>query len=185
MIELLASADDEDAFLELAQRIVNGALAVLRVPEVYLVHVDNWFDHKWLGWWSTWKHKQLKELYVPPFNPNRVRSQKHFLWDATTSRWMPTGQGKPLHLRQPGRRSLHAQLLDRLSTSAAFFWYSGKTVTNRTGSIMLYLSNAEGYAWYASFTKAEHWKVNGVFRTTRRELVAFEDRGRQIESLQA
>jgi len=181
MIELVPAELDDVAFLSLVQRIVNGAISSLQVREVYLVHIDNWFDHKWLGWWSSWKHKELKVLYVPPFNPNRVRSQKHFLWDGNSSRWTLTGQGKNLHLRQPGRRSSRRQKLDQVSSSAAFIWYSGNTVTNKAGSVMLYLSGAEGYAWYASFTKREHWKVDDGFLITRRELVSFEECGRQME----
>lgn len=76
VIELVSSEYDDVGFLQFAQRIVNGAITALRVHEVYLVHVDNWFDHKWLGWWSSWEYKELKELCVPPFNPNRVRSQE-------------------------------------------------------------------------------------------------------------
>ncbi len=185
MIELVPAENDDAAFLALTQRIVNGAIAILEMREVYLVYVNNWFDHKWLGWWSSWEHKELKELYVPPFNPNRVRSQKHFIWDAKSSRWTLTIQGKPLHLRQPGRRSSGAQRLDQLSKSAAFIWYSGNTLTNRTGSMMLYLSGAEGYAWYASLRKDENWTIVDEFRITRRELISFEERGRQMELVQA
>jgi hypothetical protein len=184
MIELVPAEHDNTAFLALTQRIVNGAIAILEMREVYLVHLDNWFDHKWLGWWSTWEHKELKELYVPPFNPNRVRSQKHFLWDAKGSRWTLTGQGQLLHFRQPGRRESGAQRLDQWSKSAAFIWYSGNTRTNGAGSMMLYLSGAEGYAWYASFRKDENWTIADEFRITRRELELFEDRGRQMELVQ-
>jgi hypothetical protein len=77
MIELVPTEQDDAAFLTLTQRIVNGVIAILEMREVYLVHVDNWFDHKWLGWWSSWEHKELKKLYLPPFNPNRVRSSAH------------------------------------------------------------------------------------------------------------
>src|SRR5215510_4576327 len=98
---------------------MNGAIAELGMREVFLVHVDNWFDHKWLGWWS----RKEEELRVPTFTPNRVRSEK------------------PLHVRQPGRPWL-AQPLDRFSKSAAFIWYSGNTTTNKAGSVMLYLSGA-------------------------------------------
>lgn len=185
MIELVRAGHDDAAFLALAQRIVNGAIATLELREVYLVHVDNWFDHKWLGWWSIWQHKELRQLYVPPFNPNRVRSQKHFLGDAKSSRWTLTGQGKPLHRRQPGRRSSYAQRLEQFSKSGAFIWYSGNTITNRAGSMMLYLSGAEGYAWYASFRKDEDWNIADEFRITRRELVSFEEHGRLMELVQA
>ncbi|MFI5453949.1 MAG: hypothetical protein ACHRXM_00700 [Isosphaerales bacterium] len=179
MIELLPSEYDDLAFLELAQQIVNGALAALQVHEVYLVHVDNWFDFKWLGFWSRGESKELRKLYVPPFNPNRVRLEKHFLWDANRSNWTSAGQGKPLHLRQPGRRTL-AQPLDRWSKSAAFIWYSGNTVTNKAGSLMLYLSGADCYAWYASFMKDEQWTADGVRQITRTELGSFEESGRQM-----
>jgi hypothetical protein len=184
MIELVHTENDESAFLLLAQRILNGAIAALQAREVYLVHVDNWFDHKWLGWWSKWKHKELQELRVPPFNPNRVRSQKHYVWDGNSLRWTFTGEGEPLHVRQPGRPSSRRRL-DGFSKSAAFIWYSGNTLKNGAGSVMPYLSSAEGYAWYASFTRGERWKVDEGFKITRRELASFEERGRQIESAQA
>src|SRR5437868_4087743 len=83
MLELIPSEYDDVAFLSLVQRIVNGAVAALHVREIYLVHVDNWFDHKWLGWRS----RRGTELSVPPFDPNRVRSEEHFIWDADRSRW--------------------------------------------------------------------------------------------------
>jgi hypothetical protein len=185
MIELDPTENDDAGFLTLAQRIVNGAIAILQAREVYLVHVDNWFDHKWLGWWSNWEHKELKKLYVPPLNPNRVRSQKHFIWDTKSSRWMHTGQGKRVHRRQPGRRPSYAQQLDQLSKSAAFIWYSGNTLTNRAGSMMLYLSGTESYAWYASFRKDQNWRITDEFKITRRELESFEERGRQMEMVQA
>ncbi|HEV3262569.1 MAG TPA: hypothetical protein VG013_37300 [Gemmataceae bacterium] len=185
MIELVPAETDDAAFLSLAQRIVNGAIAELKMREVYIVHVDNWFDHKWLGWWSSWKHKELKHLYVPPFNPNRVRSQNRFIWELNSSQWTHAESGKPLHLRQPGRCLSRAQPLDRFSKPAAFIWYSGNTVTNGAGSVMLYLSGAEAYAWYASFRKGERWTVADEFRVTRRELASFEERGRQMEVIQA
>lgn len=46
---------------------------------------------------------------------------------------------------------------------------------------MLYLSGSEAYAWYASISKDEHWKVDGQRRIARRELAAFVELGRQME----
>jgi hypothetical protein len=184
MIDLIPCEHDDAGFLALAQRIIGGALQLLRAPEVYLVHVDNWFDHKWLGWWSRWKHKELKELYVPPFHPNRIRSQKHFVWDAIHAQWSCTGQGKSLHIRQPGRWQ-RAVRLDRFSQSAVFVWYSGNTLKNGAGSLMLYLSGAADYAWYASLRREKEWRVDEGFHITRRELLRFEESGRDVETRQA
>lgn len=104
MIELVPSENDDLAFLQLAQRIVNGAVATLGMREVYLVQIDNWFDFKWLGFWSRWgKEQELTTLFVPPFNPNRVRSEKHLIWDADRSLFASATHKKPLHRRQPGR----------------------------------------------------------------------------------
>jgi hypothetical protein len=181
MIELEPIEYDDLAFLQLAQRIVNGAVAQLGIREVYLVQTDNWFDFKWLGFWSRGKEKELTDLFVPPFNPNRVRSEKHFVWNAVSSRFTPAAHEKPLHRRQPGRRRSYAVPLERVSKSAAFIWYSGNTITNRTGSLMLYLSGAEAYAWYASFSKDENWRCHDENRIARRELLSFEECGRQME----
>ena len=177
MIELVPAEHDDLPFLSLARRIVNGAVAALETRDVFVVHVDSWFDHKWLRWWS----RKGEELRVPTFTPNRVRSEKRFVWDVDKSAWTFVGLPRPLHIRQPGRPWL-AQPLDRFSRNAAFIWYSGNTLSNRTGSMMLYLSGAEQYAWYASFRKGDSWKVVAdEFGITRRELASFEERGRQME----
>ena len=181
MIELTPADHDDIGFLSLAQRIINGAVATLQIGEVFLVHVDNWFDHKWLHWRS---RKGEEELRVPLFTPNRVCSEKHFVWDVETSAWQSVDLPKPLHVRQPGRPWL-AQPLDRFSECAAFVWYSGNSATNKVGSIMLYVSGAERYAWYASFSNGEEWTVSDEFRITRHELLSFEERGHQLESAQS
>lgn len=182
MIELVTADNDDLEFLQLIRRIVNGAVAALGVHEVYLVHVDNWFDFKWLGWWSGWEHQETKTLYVPPFNPNRVRSETHFVWDVDHRQWPLTELRTPLHRRQPGRREAQKQSLDRWAKSAVFVWYSGNTASNGSGSMMLYLSGADGYAWYASFQKEGTWKVDDGFQIGRNELASFEECGRSVEA---
>jgi hypothetical protein len=181
MIEQIPTDDDDLAFLEVAEWIVNGAVVALQVRDVYLVHIDNWFDYKWLGFWSSWTEKELTKLYVPPYNPNRVRLEKHFVWDEVGSRFISAVHQKPLHRRQPGRQQQFAVPLERIAKSAAFIWYSGNTVTNTAGSLMLYLSGAEAYAWYASFSKGEPWKLDGERRIAPRELVTFEALGREMQ----
>ena len=177
MIELVPAEHDDTAFLSLAQRIINGAIETLQMREVHLVHIDNWFDHKWLGWRS---RRGEDELRVPLFTPNRIRSEKHFAWDEDKSAWTCVGSPKTLHLQQAGRPWL-AKPLDQFSSHAAFVWYSGNTATNKVGSLMVYLSGADGYSWYASFKKSEQWTVADEFHITRRELASFEERGRQME----
>jgi len=180
MIELVPIDNDDAVCLLLAQRIINGALAALEIRQVFLVHVDTWFDHKWLGWWS-WKGN---ELHVPPFTPRRVRSEKRFLWNAELSEWTSSTLKKPLHIRQPGRASM-GRPLDRYSKDAAFIWYSGSTSTNSRGSLMFYRSGAERYSWYASMQKGDRWAIAETCRVSPGELQWFEKRGRQLETAKA
>jgi hypothetical protein len=78
MIELFRDELDDAGFLSVVQRIINGAAAELRVHEVFIVHIDNWFDHKWLGWRT---RRGDTELRIPMFSPGRVRSEGRFHWD--------------------------------------------------------------------------------------------------------
>jgi hypothetical protein len=176
MIELVPFQHDDLDFLSLAERIINGAVVTLEIREIFLVHIDSWFDHKWLRWWSP----KGEELRVPTFTPNRVLSEKRFIWDVDKSSWTPAVLTEPLHIRQPGRPWL-ARPLDRFSRSAAFIWYSGSTAANKAGSLMFYLSCADGYAWYASLRKDGQWALADECQITRRELLSFENRGRQLE----
>ncbi len=58
IVDSLAGSDKQIAFT-----------ASLRIREVFLVHFDNWFDYKWLGWWCG----KGEEPRIPRFTPNRIR----------------------------------------------------------------------------------------------------------------
>jgi hypothetical protein len=163
---------------------MNGATAALEVREVYLVHIDNWFDFKWLRWRTP---KRDKVPRVPPFSPNRVQSAKHFVWGEQESTWLSIGLRKPLNYwPADGYGSWIEPPIDRLAKRAAFIWYSGNTTTNQVGSVMLYLSGSGGYAWYASLRQGEHhWTVADECEITRRELESFAERGREMEVVRA
>ena len=42
----------------------------------------------------------------------------------------------------------------------------------------------DAYAWYVSFSKEEHWKIDDERGITRRELVSFDERGRKWNRFQ-
>jgi hypothetical protein len=177
MIDLVGDEQDDAGFLALARRIINGAIMELQVREVFLVKIDNWFDHKWLGWRS---RKDEHRLRVPLFTPNRVRSEEHFVWDEKTSAWKTTPLTRPLHVSQPGRPWL-SQPIDHIAQHAAIVWNSGNSAANKMGSVMLYLSGSEGYSWYASLKKGDKWVVDDERLVTKRELLSFEQRGQELE----
>jgi hypothetical protein len=181
MIELIPDELDDAGFLSVVQRIINGAVAELGVHEVFVVQIDNWFDHKWLGWRT---RRGDRELRIPMFSPGRVRSERHFHWDEGKSAWKATEMARHLHVRKPGRPWL-AERLSRFSETAAFIWYSGNSAANKEGSLMFYLAGAEGYSWYLSFGKGNERTIDDEVHITRRELLSFELRGNQLELLHA
>jgi hypothetical protein len=177
MIELTPTDSDDPAFLALTQRIINGAVAAHELRDVFLVHVDTWFDHKWLGWWC-WKGI---ELCVPPFTPRRVQSERRIVRRGDPPTWTSAMLEKPLHIRQPGRAVLRRPLA-RYSKDAAFVWYSGRTAANTLGCLMFYRSGAERYSWYASMARKAIWAIAETFYISTGELEWFAERGRQLEA---
>ena len=161
-------------------RILNGAILAHEVRDVFVVHIDTWFDHKWLGWWS-WKGETL---CVPPFTPRRVVSESRFARSAEPATWTSAVIKRPLHIRRPGRATL-GQPLHRFSQDAAFAWYSGRTTTNTVGCLMFYHFGTELDAWYASMGKQTNWTANWAavetFQISPGELRSFEQRGEKPE----
>lgn len=174
MIELPAHEHDDPAFLLLVRHIINGALDVFRPEEAYVVHIDNWFDHKWTVYYF-W-------FAVPPFSPNRVLSQRHYRRVSDPCDWVWDGSGELLHRRRKGRPNLMPKLTT-FARSAAFIWYSGNTHQNHRGSLMVYFSTPEGQtSWYASLRNAAEWKIERVRGITKSELRDFQHRGEQLEA---
>jgi len=180
MIELTLTPHDDPGFLSLTSRIIKGAIVAYDVREVFLVHIDTWFDHKWLGWWSSIGDK----LCVPPFTPRRVLSEQRFVRSEERSTWTSAVLKSPLHIRQPGRVTL-ARPLKRFSQDAAFVWYSGSTAINTLGCLMFYRYGTECSAWYASIGRKTNWNIVETCRISPDELRWFEERGREPETAAA
>src|SRR5947209_7067041 len=103
MIDIIAFEDDDPAFLALIGSVVRGALLVYQPRELYVVKVDNWFDHKWLGWsgMDFGPGGPLSEEFtLSAFTPNRIRSQHHFVWNAQAADYICDGTSSALHVHQ-------------------------------------------------------------------------------------
>ncbi len=48
MISLTPIRDIDDQFLAIAESVLNNTVKLNTPPDVYVVLIDNWFDHKWL-----------------------------------------------------------------------------------------------------------------------------------------
>ena len=174
---------DDPAFLTVVDRIIAALVRQSWPEDVYLIHVDNWFDRKWLRYsgygviafpegypyilTAKAEHRQ-DQLTFPPFTPNRIVAQYLFC---------RIGQGAyeeqaPAHLIHQRERARSAKNLRRrvadFSRSGLFMWYSSRSAQNRRGSLLVYGTREnELAAWYACFTNRDGWQldqVNGISR---------------------
>src|SRR4051812_41845107 len=81
MLSLEPEVDDDPAFLQLVNRLVDGVLAVHTQEDARIFKIDNWFDHKWLrfsgkavGAVGVWQAPPT----LPPFVANRLVRRWHF-----------------------------------------------------------------------------------------------------------
>lgn len=169
MVTLKSPPDIDRPFVAIVERILNNTLELHHPEEVYVVLIDNWFDHKWLEFESSqtdndasgWRNK----LTLPRFEPSRVVSQSHYDASPTNSALYQASESHTLHILADRR------FLDHFCSSGVFVWYSFAGPKADRASVMVYInSNGRGSAWYVSFTKSEDWNVNKMKGISRREL---------------
>src|SRR5688500_18904807 len=114
MIELKATESDDPHFTVTVSQILSSALNCYKPEKVYVVHLDNWFDHKWNAFaavvllqFGVWRAPDLR---TPPFNPNRVISQSHFRLDDKTKTDYIACDAPPLHIQQSSISNLGKRL---------------------------------------------------------------------------
>jgi len=89
-IHIAVGERDDPAFIEALAALILGYTASHTPEQVWLIQIDNWFDHKWLRFsgnvavplgapldrYGTVKVAFYREnLTFPPFSPNRVIAQ--------------------------------------------------------------------------------------------------------------
>jgi hypothetical protein len=153
MISLPRDSHDDPAFLEIVSRITNSALQQTKANRLYLVRLDNWFDHKWLGYSGGNEHRKGAlggpDLRIPAFVPNRVVAET--LWVRKDESYEPTLIPTPLHRKRFGDYA-DSLRVSQVSQGAVFVWYSANSGPNGRGSVMAYFPVEHHYwAWYAAF----------------------------------
>ena len=169
MISLKLVEHIDESFVAIVERILSGTLKSHPFQEVYVVLIDNWFDHKWLEFNSNpidndelgWRAR----LKLPPFEPSRVMEQSCFRKQTSDLFRYEEFTSNPLHLSTSNRS------LAEICLSGAFVWYSFVGDRSDRGSVMVYLNReGKGAAWYASFVKHPNWHINKVKGISQREL---------------
>ena len=168
-IHISFSEDENPNFIKIVESITNELIIKHDVSELSLVKIKNWFDNKWLnysgkGILPEWKEK----ITVPPFNPNRVLSERLFKLKENDNNFLK----KPLHVLQSSSNNLNNRIITK-SLDAIYVWYSSNTESNQKGCIMVYIVKNENVeTWYASIENLNEWKIN---KTTGIQLNALKE----------
>ncbi len=174
MFEIKCTEDDDGEFVRLVSCLINGVVRRHDAEKLYLVHIKNWFDHKWLefsgkvlGALEVWQ----KRTTYPPFHPNRVVSEK-LLVRKETGDTHEKSSHRPLHGWQSSSSNLGRPIPEELIVYA---WYSSRTQRNDRGSAMVYVGQAEH--WYVSFIKKDVWQVHRFEGISRAEFDSYMKAG--------
>lgn len=184
---------DDPGFIAVLNSLVQGLISNRAPEELWIIQIDNWFDHKWLrfsgmggvaspflvgGLVTPFDSVKVEfyqdKLTFPPFTPNRVLGQWSYIRIGDDYREAPFPDLPHSSKRQRSPMNLQRRIQD-LNRSACFVWYSANTVANGRGSVMVYNIGVNGLeCWFAAFNRREGWKVQqtkGVSRDDVEQLV--------------
>jgi hypothetical protein len=183
-LEVATGTTDDPQFISLLNNLLRGLTEKEAYQELWIIQIDNWFDHKWLRFSGIGKvpfrfpafmkrdDGALDEFYqekvtFPPFTPNRVLGQWSFVrvdehYTEAPLRVLPHPCEK-----QPSETNLHRRVQE-FSGSACFVWYSARTLANGRGSVMVYTIAADRVeTWFAALDRKPGWKLNATKGASR------------------
>lgn len=184
---------DDPRFIELLNSVLRGVFESSKPEQVWLIQIDNWFDHKWLnfsgigvvdfplpalgvGENGALDEFRQEERTFPPFTPNRVLGQWSYVREGDHYAEAPLARLPHPSDRKSSERNLQRRVQD-FAKSGAFIWYSTNTVANGRGSLMVYtVENRKVDSWFASFVRNEDWKMQSTKGVSREVLQQFLNR---------
>jgi hypothetical protein len=196
-IQVHSGLTDDNDFIALVGAIVNGLLTKESPEQIWIVQVDNWFDHKWLrfsgsGAVGNWmfagvisnsifpnRFDSVKTQFFqqkatfPPFSPGRIVGQWSFLrsGDDYVEFPFPT---MPHDTEKAHSGSNLPRRIEGFTKSARFIWYSGNTLANGRGSLMVYnILNSQVVCWFAEFQRNRVWALKRTKGIAREEILQF------------
>src|SRR5215469_8334339 len=143
-IEMSAGENDDPGFIEALNSIVSVLIADHAPEQFWIIQIDNWFDHKWLGFsgmgliasnipidrYDTVKAESYQEkVTFPPFTPNRVVGQFSFVraGNGYTESALPALPHN--NERKHSDENLRRRIQD-FSLAGCFLYFSANTVAN-------------------------------------------------------
>ena len=178
MDDYITEIENDDNDLILALDCWLYGITETRMPsELFVIRVDNWFDHKWLGFAGQSKVTIDTGLYeinseinahwrtgtdvtIPPFSPQRILEESYFKKEKDKLVKQRAGI-KLVHSLDSQRSSKNIyNRANDVSNNGLFIWLSSKSILTQRASMLLYRSLEDKLlGWYASFVKKDIWKV--------------------------
>jgi len=166
--EVIAGNTDDPGFIELLNALVRGLISRCAAEGLWIVQIDNWFDHRWLRFRGT--GTEFPARRTPPFTPNRVVGQWSYLrvGDHYTKAPLPVLP----HSTNKDPIGAHLQRrVQQFSRFACFVWYSSSTAANGRGSVMVYrVANDRVECWFADFNRKNGWKLHLARGASRNDI---------------
>jgi hypothetical protein len=178
-VQVSVGHTDDPDFVDLLNSLLRGVLAACAPKEVWIIQIDNWFDHRWLEFSGIgvvdFQFHGLMGRYdaaldefhqdkvtFPPFAPNKVLGQWSYVGDGSEYKEVPLPALPHATEKRRSKRNLHRRVQD-FSPSACFLWYSSNTVSNGRGSVMVYTVEAEQVnTWFAAFNRDNRWRLQAT-----------------------
>jgi len=177
----IAKRDGDDAeYVGFLNHFLSLVVERFEPPEVRLIRIDNWFDHKWLGFAGNKRISvdttlpgdffDIRSFWgrganvpIPPFSPNRVLEEDCFVLDQGRANRVD-GPEDPVHSADKRRSedNIGNKVLDRWS-DILLVWFASMTEKNQRGSMLWYRAK-EGRlrGWYVEFLRKDRWQVGST-----------------------
>jgi hypothetical protein len=172
---------DDNDFISIFNLLLNGLVGHASPDELWVIQIDNWFDHKWLRFsgmgakasnfpmdrfsaimdrfTSVKVEFRQEKLTFPPFTPDRILGQWSFIRNGAD--FVESAAIRLPHKadRQHTYDNLHRRI-EHFTGSALFVWFSSNSLKNGRASVMVYnILPERPVCWFAAFARTDKWKV--------------------------
>jgi hypothetical protein len=189
-IQIAEGPTDDSRFITLLNSLVRGLVQAATPQELWIIQIDNWFDHKWLRFsgigtvdfkFPAFMNRYdgaLDEFYqerltFPPFTPNRVLGQWSFVRVEDDYVEAPLRSLPHPSEKRASEANLHRRV-DAFSSSACFVWYSARTLANGRASVTVYsVAGDRVETWFAAFNREQVWKLHATKGASREDVQEF------------
>jgi hypothetical protein len=164
MIKLDLDEKDDKKFIDEIIELISSVIRYFNPFLITICKIDNWFDHKWLGFFHYANYKKNERLLNPPFAPYRRIMGCYYKYE----------NGKIELLKvEKGKQSCSGCLFSVYDEENEFIinpkrmniWYSGNTRNNKIGSLMIYFlteydsTKQSSKIFYISYKSKKKWKI--------------------------